>query len=208
MPCLLIPAFSFHQSTHSTETTLLSTLDNIYWSADDGKPSSPNSLDRSAAFDMIDHRILLSRLHTSFGITDSAFKFFQSYLISRPQSVSEGQASSSLTFCKLGVPYDTVFGPILVHSIPHKLAILLLTWTFPYSKTLIILNFSSHPLSTPFKPVSPILSFALSHSTHSFPTMVLHLTVIRLKQLLWAPGRKFKLILPLLASALQHCLSG
>jgi len=49
---------------HSTETSILHTLDNILH-ADSGK-----SLDLSAVSDTIDHNILLSRLHTSFRISD------------------------------------------------------------------------------------------------------------------------------------------
>ena len=66
---------SAYRQHHFTETALLSTLDNIFRSSDEGKPSTLISLDLSAAFDMIDHRILLSRLHTSFGSTGPAYNF-------------------------------------------------------------------------------------------------------------------------------------
>jgi len=51
------------------------------------------------------------------------------------------------------------------------------------------------------KPVSPNSSFASSYSMLGFPTMVSHLMVLSMQQLLSAPGRNFELIL--LASALQ-----
>ena len=57
----------------TTETALLLALDNIYSSVDQDPSTLLVSLDLSSAFDTIDHNILLIRLHTCFGITDTAF---------------------------------------------------------------------------------------------------------------------------------------
>ena len=66
------PNFNKNQSAYrprySTETSLQLLLDNIYSTADAGKLTLLVSLDLSAAFDTIDHAVLLKRLNCSFGI--------------------------------------------------------------------------------------------------------------------------------------------
>ena len=59
-------------------TALILTLDNILHSADQGFSSVLVSLNLSAAFDTINHNILLSRLENSFGIHGLALSWFQS----------------------------------------------------------------------------------------------------------------------------------
>jgi len=70
-------------------------------------------LDLSAAFDKVDHDILLQRLQTSFGIGGAALKWSQSYLTSRTQYVRRGTARSTIVQLICGVPQGSVFGPIL-----------------------------------------------------------------------------------------------
>lgn len=107
------PLQSAYRRHHSTETALLCTLDSIYRSSDAGMPTILISLDLSAAFDMIDHRTLLTRLSSSFGITGTPLSFLSSYLSNRTQSVHSGTASSCTTNCHTGVPQGSVLGPIL-----------------------------------------------------------------------------------------------
>ena len=104
---------SAYRPLHSTETCVLRTLNNIYVSADTGKATALVSLDLSAAFDTIDHSILLKRLQMMFGVTGTALKWLQSYLLNRQQSVRSGHAMSSPTSSATGVPQGSVLGPIL-----------------------------------------------------------------------------------------------
>ena len=70
-------------------------------------------LDLSAAFDTVDHDILLKRLSTTFGINSVALWWFQSYLADRTQSVYLGSDSTSPRPVTCGVPQGSVMDPIL-----------------------------------------------------------------------------------------------
>ena len=52
---------------------------NLLSAMDDGKISVLVPLDRSAAFDTIDHEILLHHFHNVFGFGDTVLSWFQSY---------------------------------------------------------------------------------------------------------------------------------
>lgn len=107
------PFQSAYRRNHSTETALLCTLDHVYHSADLGKSTILVSLDLSAAFDTIDHSILLHRLQNTFGISGTALDWIASYLSNRYQFVKLGNFSSSPQACQFGVPQGSVLGPLL-----------------------------------------------------------------------------------------------
>jgi exonuclease III len=107
------PLQSAYRSNHSTETALLCTLDNVFHSADTGSSTLLVSLDLSAAFDTIDHKILIDRLHKTFGVSGTALSWIISYLSNRTQLVTLGKLSSSPQACESGVPQGSVLGPLL-----------------------------------------------------------------------------------------------
>ena len=61
-------------------------------------------LDLSAAFDTVDHIILLRRLETSFGVTGDALKWITSYLSARSQRVMINGVLSDKFDLSFGVP--------------------------------------------------------------------------------------------------------
>src|SRR5688572_28900332 len=70
-------------------------------------------LDLSAAFDTIDHNILLERLSAWFGIRGSGLSWFTSYLKNRTLSVKVHEFSSLPSELRYCVPQGSVLGPIL-----------------------------------------------------------------------------------------------
>ena len=65
----------------------------------------------SAAFNTIDHQILLNVLENDFGITASALDWFASYLFDRKQRVLIKDQSSGDFQLNCGVPQATVWVP-------------------------------------------------------------------------------------------------
>ena len=73
----------------STETALQLFHNRIYSTSDESKPILlVVPLDLSAAFDMINHIVLLKRFTGSFGVTGTVLSWIQSYLSGRIHSVS------------------------------------------------------------------------------------------------------------------------
>ncbi len=63
---------------HSTETALIKIINDIRFNSDSDKISVLVLLDLSAAFDTVDHNILLERLENWVGLSGMALKWFRS----------------------------------------------------------------------------------------------------------------------------------
>ncbi len=69
-------------------------------------------LDLTAAFDTVDHAVLIARLEHCVGITGSALEWFKSYFSSR-FSVKFGEYTSSNAVLSCGVPQGFILAPII-----------------------------------------------------------------------------------------------
>ena len=104
---------SAYCSGRSTETALLRVVSDMCEAADSTHVTLAAFLDLSAAFDCVDHVILLERLRLSYGITGTAPNWIKSLLTGRTQCVSFNGLTSLPVTLTCGVPQESVLGPLL-----------------------------------------------------------------------------------------------
>ena len=103
--------FGFRKN-NSTYMALMTLMDQLITSLENGEYTIVIFLDFSKAFDTIDHVILLKKL-LHYGIRGSALKWFESYLSNRKQYVTYNGITSSTQTIRCGVPQGAILGPLL-----------------------------------------------------------------------------------------------
>ena len=104
---------SAYRAFRSTETAIAGLMPDILLALDAGDIAALALLDLSAAFDTVDHTILIQRLRTSFGLNDAVLSWFRSYLDQRRQHVCHRGEQSAPSIVQFGVPQGSVLGPLL-----------------------------------------------------------------------------------------------
>jgi len=106
-----------HQSAygkkHSTETAMLRVWSDVLTSADVREVTLLGLLDLSAAFDCVDHNILLHGLEVAFCLTNTALEWTHSFMTDRTQQVSYCGRLSPIKCVLFGVLQGSVLGPLL-----------------------------------------------------------------------------------------------
>ncbi len=102
---------SAYRKRHSTESALMKVHDDITQAIDNGSGVVLILLDLSAAFDNIDHDILLHRLEHHYGIAGGALATIKSYLSNRTQSVVVDGVCSTKKLLRFGMPQGSGLGP-------------------------------------------------------------------------------------------------
>ena len=109
-----LPVFqSAYRINHSTETALAKVQSDILCRMDKGEVVLLVMLDLSAAFDTVDHQILLKQLQMDFGVEGTVLNWFRSYLTNRCETVKINHAVSDKHSLSCGVPQGSCLGPIL-----------------------------------------------------------------------------------------------
>ena len=129
---LLNPHQSAYCKHQSTETTLLYIHDHLISAIGLLKVSCFCLLDFSAAFDSIDHNILITRLSSWFGIHGSVLSWFKSYLSSRSFRV---KCENNLSSFSLMVFPKALFLALYSSSSTLPFTVLVLSLPFPLTTT-------------------------------------------------------------------------
>lgn len=92
---------------------LVKVINDLLMASDSGVISILILLDLRAAFDTVDHSLLLARLEKDFGLSGTTSKWFKCYFTDRSQFVSMGGFRSEISSVFAGVPQGSVLGPLL-----------------------------------------------------------------------------------------------
>ena len=104
---------SGYRKVHSCETAVTKIHNDILMMVDKKKNVVLLLLDLSAAFDTINHKLLLNKLTSMYGINGSVLGWFKSYLTNRSFKVAVNRSTSSSCWLEIGVPQGSILGPLL-----------------------------------------------------------------------------------------------
>ena len=110
----LLPNYqSAYRANHSTGSVILNLCDNILQNVEKNINTAMVALDLSAAFDTVNHRILLEILTKYYGIQGLALQWIKSYLANRQFQVQIEDEFLEAKKIDFSVPQGSFLGPIL-----------------------------------------------------------------------------------------------
>ena len=109
---LLEPCQSAYRQGHSTETALVRVQNDVICAVGQQKAVLLVLLDLSAAFDTVNHQLLIKTLQ-QLGIRGTMLHWFSTYLVGRLQRIKVNGLTSEPKLLDCGVPQGSVLGPIL-----------------------------------------------------------------------------------------------
>ena len=130
---LLHPNHHGFRAGHSTTTGLIQMYDAWVEALDRDQYTGACFLDLSAAFDIVDHPLLLEKLKL-YGFSDTALPWFDSYLSGRAQAVYIESFLSKTLPVPTGVPQGSILGPLFYIIFTNELPELIHDHTAPNDK--------------------------------------------------------------------------
>ena len=107
----LLPDYqSAYRENTSCETVLLKLTNDLLWSMERENVTAMVALDLSAAFDSVNHKVLLTTLQSNFGIKGMGLKWFKNYLALRHMTVKIGKSYSERKELTFSVPQGSCSG--------------------------------------------------------------------------------------------------
>ena len=104
---------SAYKKNNSTETLLIRIWNDLLVASDKKSATVLIMLDLSAAFDTVDHDLLLRILKHEIGLRGKVLQWFTSFLKGRTQRIRIDGTTSDECLIKFGVPQGSVLGPVL-----------------------------------------------------------------------------------------------
>ena len=113
-----------YREGHSTGSALTQITDDCLRHIDNKHVVGAVLLDFSAAFDLIDHTLLLNKLKC-YNFTNNSIEWFKSYLSNRKQYVFYNGSFSQVGQLQCGVPQGSCLGPVLFSIFTNDLPLVL-----------------------------------------------------------------------------------
>ena len=130
---LCVPNQAAYKPNHSVETALVCVQNDVLRAMDNQNIVIMLLLALLAAFDTVDHNVMLHRLSHDVGVGQTALNWFKSYLSEIVQAVHINGSTSPARPLTCGVPQGSVLGPQLFSI-----------YAAPLSKIILNNNLMSH----------------------------------------------------------------
>ena len=104
---------SAYREHHSCETALVRLTNDLLWSMEKQRVTALVAIDLSAAFDTVDHTLLLKVLQQNFGVKGKVLNWIDTYLRPRGFKVNIGNEYSKYIPMDFSVPKGSILGPVL-----------------------------------------------------------------------------------------------